>query len=160
MSKKSVREEERKEAIETLRALCPPGTTVYTSCKHVSRSGMSRLVNCHVIRNGEPPFPRWISPLVAKALDWTFDDKRVALHVTGCGMDIGFHVVYCLSSVLYPNGYGLKCEDCGYRPAAKDQTTLIYAPSKCLKSHKFCGRNGDPTGWDPDGGYALEHQWM
>jgi hypothetical protein len=28
------------------------------------------------------------------------------------------------------------------------------------KGFKFYGRNGDASGWDADGGYALRQEWM
>ena len=35
-------------------------------------------------------------------------DKTNAVGVGGCGMDMGFHMVYTLASVLYGDGYALK----------------------------------------------------
>jgi len=37
----------------------------------------------------------------AQALQWRYDDKRKALVVKGCGMDMHFHTVYSLSCVLF-----------------------------------------------------------
>lgn len=41
---------------------------------------------------------------VAIALDWSRDDKTGGVRVGGCGMDMGFHLVYQLGSVLWPKG--------------------------------------------------------
>lgn len=69
---------------------------------------------------------------VSKILGWRNTDK--GLLVQGCGMDMGFHTVYSLGYSLYPKGFKL----------AKNQY----------------GRNGDTSGYDKDGGYALKQVWM
>lgn len=100
---------ERQQAIESLRELLKPGDTVYTTVKSVSRSGMSRSIDVHLIRDNEP---RWIARTVAKAIGWGWDDKREAVKASGCGMDMGFHLVYSLSCTLFPDGFtcpGAKC---------------------------------------------------
>ena len=120
---------ERQQAVERLREMLKPGDTVYTTIKHVSRSGMQRSIDVHLIRDNKPV---WIAPAVAKAADYPFDERREALKVSGCGMDMGFAVVYDLSRVLFPKGF--------------------KAPKP--------GRNGDMSGWDNDGGYALRQEWL
>lgn len=56
MSKKS--EQEKKEAIEKLRKLIKPGDGVYTILRHVSRSGMQRIIDVYIMsahsRTDEP----------------------------------------------------------------------------------------------------------
>jgi len=44
---------------------------------------------------------------VANVLKWTYKDKTNSVGVGGCGMDMGFHLVYTLASVLYNDGYAL-----------------------------------------------------
>lgn len=99
MSKKT----DKAEALETLRSQFKmvPGDTVYTVLRHVSPSGMTRWLDLYVIRDGEPLRMTWS---VANALGWTYDRKREALKVGGCGMDMGFHAVYTLGSVLWREG--------------------------------------------------------
>lgn len=95
---------ERAEAVATLRKLCRPGTTVYTICRHVSRSGMSRRIDLYIIQpyrrsRGWPRVrhePRYITSLVAKALGYRLH-REGGLIVGGCGMDMGFHLVHNLS---------------------------------------------------------------
>lgn len=119
--------EEIKESREFLLKILPPGTKVYTIVKHVSRSGMMRRILPFIILNGEPYDLSWhISKL------GLFDRKypNEELTVYGCGIDMCFHVVYELGNVLYSEGFKL----------AKGQY----------------GRNGDTSGYDPNGGYALE----
>jgi hypothetical protein len=151
---------ERQQAIEDLRKRINVGDTVYTTLKHVSRSGMLRSIDVHLIRDNEP---QWIAPKVAKAINFSFDSKREAIKVQGCGMDMGFEVVYNLGCVLFPDGFGEKCQECGQRPASKEhaETVKVVGPSgHSPHGCKFYGRNGDLSGWDNDGGYALKQRWL
>ena len=93
----------RDEAIARLREILKPGDTVYTVVRHVSASGMSRVIDLYHfgIYDGKVQ-KSWLSGFVATALGWSFDEKRGALRVQGCGMDMGFHVVSTLSRVLFP----------------------------------------------------------
>lgn len=93
------------EAILHLRSILKPSDTVYTVLRHVSRSGMSRGIDCYVMSKdgGEPA---WITAYVGHAIgtpqsmeDWR---KSRGLKVGGCGMDMGFHVVNSLSMVIFP----------------------------------------------------------
>jgi len=90
-------------ALDRLRALLPPGSTVWTTVKHVSRSGMSRVIDARVIQNDEP---QWLSGYIARAGLFPFDPKRDALRVDGTGMDMTFLVTYRLAQALYPDGFG------------------------------------------------------
>ena len=122
-------EEERAEAREFLLKHLKPGDTVYTVLRHVSRSGMMRRISPVIIVNGEPMDIDW---QVAKLGIWSRRYPNDGLIVEGCGMDMGFHVIYELSRVLFPDGFKVE----GY------------------------GRNGNTSGWDNDGGYALRQKWL
>ena len=98
MTKKQLAEQERKEAVRYLRKLCRPGTIVFTSLLHVSRSGMYRRISLHLIRNNQP---LEITSRVATVLGLKVKDEG-GVGVSGCGMDMGFHLVYELSHALYP----------------------------------------------------------
>ncbi len=102
--------------------------TVYTVLRHVSASGMQReisvvipivspteydntgdkpkLVQLHVRQFVHPSY------LIAKLLGWRYTDKHGhnAVIVGGCGMDMGFHLVYMLSEKLYGDGYKIRQE--------------------------------------------------
>jgi hypothetical protein len=88
-----------------------PGTKVYTILRHVSSSGMSRNISL-VIADGNDIAD--ITYYTAQALgDKLIESKgHRAIRVNGCGMDMGFHLVYNLSSVLFTGqdraGYVLK----------------------------------------------------
>tara|TARA_R110002020_G_scaffold470129_1_gene695662 strand:+ start:776 stop:1078 length:303 start_codon:yes stop_codon:yes gene_type:complete len=94
-----------KERVEAfLKDLFPKGSTAYTTVVHVAQSGMSRHIKVFAI-SGERI--QNISYHVSKLLDWRFTNKE-AVFVGGCGMDMGFHLIYTLSSKLYDDGYAIK----------------------------------------------------
>jgi hypothetical protein len=76
------------------------GDTVYTVIRSVSSSGMSRTMSIKIVRDGRIDD---ITFNVAHALDYPLVEVNGsrAIRVGGCGMDLGFHVVYSLSSVLF-----------------------------------------------------------
>lgn len=89
---------QRDEAIQELRSLLQPGDTVYTVLRHVSRSGMSRNIDLYVFRDNEPLYLSWWA---AKALGWTINQgKNEGIKVSGCGMDMGWHLVDTLARTL------------------------------------------------------------
>ena len=88
----------REEAIKELKTILKVGDTVYTILRHVSASGMSRAISFVVIKKNEPLF---IDNLVEQALDMKGHKTKEGLVVGGCGMDMGFHVVYNLSHAMY-----------------------------------------------------------
>jgi hypothetical protein len=79
--------------LETLK----PGDTVYTVLRHVSKSGMMRHISLFAEGMND------ITQLAAIVMD----DKRAdngGIKVSGCGMDMGFNLVYNLGYKLWPNG--------------------------------------------------------
>jgi hypothetical protein len=146
-------EESRKSLLEDLK----PGDTVYTKVNHVSRSGMLRHIEVYIFKDNQPLY---LSYDAARVLGWG-EAKDGGVNVTGCGMDMGFHLVYSLSYRLFPNGFGIPCSKCDYRPVSREGVTT---PEGCLDrgevEHDFHGRNGDRSGWDNDGGYALKQRWL
>src|SRR3970040_2731024 len=94
---------ERQEAIEELRKTLKPGDTVYTVLRKVSRTGMSRRIDVYKLEDGEPFY---LTGLVAKAIDASFPQQGQGLKVDGCGMDMGFEVVYRLGRGLLSQGFG------------------------------------------------------
>jgi hypothetical protein len=123
--------QDREEARESLRQLLEPGATVYTSCNHVARSGMMRIIALYVTQADDDgkPYIRDISWLACQAMGDSWDDRRHGIRVGGCGMDMGFATVYNLGAVLWPAG--------------------------TPEPHGI--RNGEP---DSSGGYALRHCWL
>ena len=92
-----------------------PNDRVYTLIRHVSSSGMSRDISLFVAQGGEIID---ITYYAAHAIGWRLVERngRRAIRAQGAGMDMGFHLVYTLSSVLYRGavegdaGYALRQE--------------------------------------------------
>lgn len=150
---------ERAESIETLRGMLRPGDSVTCTVMHVSKSGMSRSIMLQIPGKREDGalFIRDISWLVAKALGGRFDQNNGGVVVTGCGMNMCFAAVYNLGRVLFPDGFGVEGVNHGsgkkIRPKDAKQARRLVAAG-CT----FRGRNGDASGWDTDGGYALDYR--
>lgn len=121
---------EKDKEIIALRKLLKPGDTAYTILRHRASSGMSRVIDLVIIRDNDVVN---IGYATAKVLGYSLDTKYEGLRVRGAGMDMGYHLVYSLGRVLFPDGF---------------KVTSKY------------GRNGDTSGWDKDGGYALNHRWL
>lgn len=103
---------EKEEQTKRLKEWMPKGSTVYTILRHVSKSGMTRDISLVVFQEGAkyPIHPNWSA---SKVLNWRMSNKsgmNDSIRVSGCGMDMGFHLVYTLSSILYGDGYALKQE--------------------------------------------------
>ena len=124
---------ERDEARAELRKLVKPGQTIYTILRHCSASGMMRVIDLVIplkrYDNEYPALPvelqtypgqkdfdatpkkkfkgvylRSIGYLAAKATESTWDRDRQGVKRGGCGMDMGFNLVYSLGNALWPNG--------------------------------------------------------
>jgi hypothetical protein len=80
------------------------GATVYTVLRSVSSSGMSRTISLKVAKGGQILDLTYFASVV---LGWSLVEKNGsrAIRVGGCGMDMGFHTVYTLASVLFRDKY-------------------------------------------------------
>lgn len=101
---------EKAEALADLRALCPPGTTVYTILRSVSRSGMSRDLSVIVFKDGHALHPNWaVSQVTGHRLNrggW-----RDALVSKGCGFNHADTLVQDLAEALHGDSQSLKHQD-------------------------------------------------
>lgn len=173
MTAKSEKQAERDTAISNLRKFLKPGDNVTTTVLHVSRSGMSRSIRCQAVRSddGGAHYISDISYLVARAIGARLDD-RGGVVVGGCGFDASFEVIYSLGRVLFPNGFAPsnmarrpldgKVVNVDVGRGIKRSAAVPFAldrewiGKKRAAGFKFTrGRNGDESGWDNDGGYAL-----
>jgi hypothetical protein len=129
----------KEEARAELRKICKPGDTLHTILRHVSRSGMSRRISVIKIeKDGSHVDLDW---LVEKAgIAKSRRDKR-GLMMGGCGMDMGFALVYSISSSLYRGSFHCIGKGC---PA---------------NDHNNGDRNYEPH-LHSDGGYALRQSWI
>ena len=121
------------EAIKRLKQWIRPSNIIYVVLRHVSTSGMSRRLDFYVIKHNQPIR---ITYLIAYALGYRLSKVDDALVVQGCGMDMGFSVVYSLGRCLFPKGGSLR------------HTNSI----RRLQEKKY--------GREKDGGYLLKHQWL
>lgn len=99
-----VRIADRSEARARLLAWLAPGSRVATLVRHVSRTGMSREISLYMatLDDGKPEITcldYWVTRLL---------DLKIGPHggivMGGCGMDMGFKLVYDLGSMMWPNG--------------------------------------------------------
>lgn len=97
---------EQTEAIELLRSQLPEGTTVYTIVRKVSSSGMSRNISAFIVADGGI----WdITYLLIRAglFPRARGKNAEGVSVQGCGMNMGFHLVYSVAQVIHNDGYAL-----------------------------------------------------
>lgn len=129
---------EQQEWAEKLRKILSPGDTIDCVLRHVSRSGMSRRIDLFA---RTPDGPMFISGMAAAAMGERWDRDKGGIVVGGCGMDMGFHLVYNLSYTLWPQGH----ECIGDKCPSNDHSNgdRIYTPHH----HN-------------DGGYCLRHNWL
>lgn len=137
-------EAERQECIDKVRKLVTPGQTLYTILRSRSRSGMSRTLDVYALEGDSGRVAGattvYLTGYVARVLECRMA-KDQGLVVVGCGMDMGFHVVYSLARCLYPEGFG--CVGAGCPSNDHSNGDRDYTPHM----HK-------------DGGYALPHRWL
>lgn len=152
----SARKQEQQEAIERLREWLKPGDTVYTILRHVSRSGMQRVIGVKLIHDGNRRCGMdgiaELSYNVALALDMRFDRDREGVKIGGCGTDMGFEIVYNLGRALWPDGFGCIGEKC--RSNAHSNGDRNYTPhggvGGCKAKKQPCTCH-DPSAWKPFG---------
>ncbi|NYE28531.1 hypothetical protein HDE78_001483 [Rhodanobacter sp. K2T2] len=96
------------QSLDQLRQWLPKGTRVFTILRNVSRTGMCREISVVVWLPGEG---RPIHPNhhVCQALGLR-RGKQDGVVLQGCGMDMGFHLVYELSHALYGDADALTHE--------------------------------------------------
>lgn len=169
---------EKAEALAKLREWIKPGDTVYTILRNVSRSGMSREIGVVLLANGEDGRTIDLHPnySVAVVLGERCG-KRDGVIVGGAGMDMGFHLVYSLSSALFPNGYGCIGKGCAsndhsngdrnYIPHSCGAPTIPEGlnrrqsePAQWTWEYAPGGKPARVMHWHKDGGYALRHRWL
>ena len=96
-----------KERIKSLKKAFPKGSTAYTKLVHCSKSGMTRIISVMAIKKNEPYY---LNHHISEILSFKKAEKfgEYGLKVGGCGMDMGFHLIYTLSYKLYGDGYAIK----------------------------------------------------
>lgn len=124
---------------EYLKKILHPGDTVYTLLDHVSKSGVFRVIRLFISRKDSRVE---ISYDVARACSMKYSLRHDGIEISGGGMDMGFELVYNLSSVLFAEKFfcvGQKC------------------PSN---DHSNGDRNYRRNHKHSNAGYALRQQWL
>jgi hypothetical protein len=163
---------EKAEAIERLREWIRPGDTLYTVMRHRAASGMSRSIDVYgftldpndaenVSRKNAHLVKSWYSYNIVKAGIGSWDDKHEAVRVGGAGMDMGFHIVYELGCVLFPDGFGCIGQGCtsnDHSNADRDYTPHMDEAERMGADGTLCACHA--THWHNNGGYALKQEWI
>ena len=142
---------EKAEAIQALRELLKPGDTVYTVCRHVNKSGMSRRLDFYCIRDGRLLY---LSGWVGKAIDLRRHAREDGLIVRGTEMNMGFSCVRNLGSTLWG------------KMASEDDSAEATEVRKQLAELSYTKRSDIPDPSKPDRfwfgatGYALTHLYI
>lgn len=96
---------ERQESLDNLKSWIKKGDLLHTKLNHVSKSGMTRHISIrHLKATDNPERPVNISCYdyhVARVLDLPEAPNYQGVKVGGCGMDMGFHLIYSLSHALF-----------------------------------------------------------
>lgn len=107
ISKKEYETKRRAYCKDQLQSMLPQGSTVYCILRSVSSSGMQRQISLYCIHDGElRNIDGYVSDLLGRKIG-----KKDGIICNGCGMDMGFDLVYNLSFALFDGdraGYNLR----------------------------------------------------
>lgn len=98
---KTITKEEIAEQTERLKIwLEKANYKVYTVLRHVSKSGMYREISPVVFVDGRILYLAYAVSCIT-GMRYSEKNGHAAIGISGCGMDMGFALVYDLSMVLY-----------------------------------------------------------
>jgi hypothetical protein len=157
--------DEQEQSLKYLREVLQPGDTVWTSVTHVARSGMTRWIRAFIIREGQPEDISWH---VARVTGSPVNSRNhEGVERGGCGMDMGFDLVYSLSHHLFRGRF----ECLQYHVNTDGTLTDLYKASGYDRS-RLCPSSDHSNHVDlhelitdgvirhSDGGYALNQRWL
>ena len=100
------RKELTKEQLELIKSYgIKEGMTVYTVLKHCSKSGMTRAISLKAVNKKSGDIIQ-LDYLAVKLGVGNFNKKHGGITVGGCGMDMGFDLVYRLSRKVFAASKG------------------------------------------------------
>lgn len=137
------RQAEMMEARERLRTELSTVDTIYTVLTHVSSSGMFRAIRPIVINADREPWD--LTWLVARAGIGKASQRHGGIEMGGCGMDMGFSLVYDIGRTVIPRDQPWACR--GDRCQSNDHSNRV-------------NRRGSDVVHAADGGYRFRHQWL
>lgn len=187
LSKAEQKRRDQAQAVEYLKTILKPGDTVFTILRRRSSSGMTRHISLVVMESGKSVDITWAA---ARAKGDKMDRDTGGIVVGGCGMDMGFHLVYGLSHAIFRDAFFCSGKNCPANDHSNAFTT--WAMGRCLvcdkqmteekKDHtnfqaevdaakytrfsrgtKFpvCSSKCARGPWKhSDSGYALGHKWL
>ena len=96
----------REQTRAALLKMINPGSTIYCVLRSVSSSGMSRRISLFVAVPPHDDMPASIANI--DGMTTTITGRTLSgkggIVANGCGMDMGFDLVYSLGRALWPNG--------------------------------------------------------
>lgn len=137
--------QEHQRELDELRTIFPVGSTARTILRHVSASGMTRWISV-VAPTAEEVTD--VTYMVARVLGEKIDRRHDGIKVGGCGMDMGFDLVYRMSRKLYPHGF-----EC----IGRDSEARVFCPAN---DHANGDRDYTPHHHAHAGGYAVSQRWL
>jgi hypothetical protein len=115
MTTKMQTQTEQQEACDYLRELFADDSKpeIRTVLRHVTASGMSRDISVFYVKDNQILN---ITYYAGNALGWKLTERygSRAIRVGGCGMDMGFHLVYTLARTIYNSTENNHGADVGY----------------------------------------------
>lgn len=170
-----VSKKDYQESLALLREWIKPGDTVYTILDHVSSSGMSRAIRVVLLESvgdtvesvapgGKPTdyirrdsircearHPNYAVGKVLGLRHWKRNGREQdALIMGGCGMDMGFSLVYNLSHTLYPTYTCLGQGKCPSAYHSNHRSTVRCGGADdriCWRPDRWDSRYPIPDGW-------------
>lgn len=144
----NAKEAKKEEAKNFLKKYLKPGDTVYTHVEHVSRSGMYRVIRLYVIDENQPMDISYTASILLEG----YDEKHNGCRASGCGMDMGFALVYALSRRLFEEFYCI----------GKGEGYICLCPSNDHLNWREDNSHNDysSTRLHSDSGYALRQKWL
>lgn len=129
----------RERALERLHDEVRAGDTLWTVVRHVTGSGMTRWIDVYKLVDNDRVY---LSHAAALACGRKVNNKNHdGVECGGCGMDMGFDLIYSVSRAMFPEGFdciGDGCPSNDHSNGDRDYT-----------SHRHS-----------DGGYALRQRWL
>lgn len=113
---------------------------VRTVLRHVSQSGMLRVIDAFVVINDEVIK---VGSTYATASGDAWDHSRSGVKMSGVGMDMGFALVYNMGRLLYPKGFACIGQGCPSNDHSNGDRD--YTPGHVIHA---------------DGGYRLRQRWL
>lgn len=125
--------------------LLQPGDRIFATVTHVSKSGMSRVIDFHIYRcdtDARNPQRLWLTPFMGDLLGESWGDRGIKR--VGCGQDMAFDAVYTLGRILFPDGFECVGARCRSNDHSNGMPRILFPNVPRADQHHT------------DGGYAFD----